>query len=63
MMKNSKSIYVMFLYFVHKYKTYKQQSEVLPTSGAQLFTSLKADLCQDMNGGFAYSRCHNGTFP
>ena len=53
----------MFLYFVHKYKTYKQQSEVLPTSGAQLFTSLKADLCQDMNGGFAYSRCHNGTFP
>ena len=23
---------------------------------------MKADLCQDINGGFAYSRCLNGTF-
>ena len=30
---------------------------------AQLFTSLKADLCQDMYVGFAFSRCLNGTFP
>ena len=31
--------------------------------GAQLFTSFKADLCQDINGGFAFGRCLNGTFP
>ena len=30
---------------------------------AQSFTSLKADLRQDINGGFAFSRCLNGTFP
>ena len=30
---------------------------------AQLFTSLKADLHQDINGGFAFSRCLNRTFP
>ena len=30
---------------------------------AQSFTSLKADLCQDINGGFAFSRCLNGIFP
>ena len=30
---------------------------------AQSFTTLKADLCQDnINGGFAFSRCLNGTF-
>ena len=29
----------------------------------QLFTSLKADLRQDINGGFALSRCLDGTFP
>ena len=27
------------------------------TLGTQSFTSLKADLCQDVNGGFAFSRC------
>ena len=33
-------------------------------SRPQSFTSLKADLCQDINGGFAFSRwCLNGTFP
>ena len=26
-------------------------------------TSLKVDLHQDINGGFAFSRCLNGTFP
>ena len=31
--------------------------------GAQLFTSLKADLSQDIKGGFALIRCLNGTFP
>ena len=31
--------------------------------GAQSFTSLKADLRQDINGGFVFSRCLNGTFP
>ena len=31
--------------------------------GAQSFTSLNADLRQDINGGFAFSRCFNGTFP
>ena len=30
---------------------------------AQSFTSLKADLRQDINGGFTFSRCLNGTFP
>ena len=29
----------------------------------QLFTSLTADLCQDINIDFAFSRCLNGTFP
>ena len=29
----------------------------------QSFTSLKADLCQSINGDFAFSRCANGTFP
>ena len=33
------------------------------TSGAQSLTSLKADIHQDINGGFAFSRCLNGTFP
>ena len=30
---------------------------------AQSFTLLKADLRQDINGGFAFSRCLDGTFP
>ena len=30
---------------------------------AQSFTSLRADLCQDINGGFAITRCLAGTFP
>ena len=29
---------------------------------AQSFTSVKADLRQDIKGGFAFSRCLNGTF-
>ena len=29
----------------------------------QSITSLKADLRQDINGGFAFSSCLNGTFP
>ena len=29
----------------------------------QSFTSLKVDLRQDKRGGFAFSRCLNGTFP
>ena len=29
---------------------------------AQSFTSLKADLCQDINRDFAFSRCFNETF-
>ena len=29
----------------------------------QSFTSLKADLRQDINGSFGLSRCLNGTFP
>ena len=33
------------------------------TFGAQSFTSLKVDLCQDKNEGFAFSRCLNGRFP
>ena len=33
------------------------------TLGAQLVTSLKADLCQDISGCFAFSRHLNGTFP
>ena len=31
--------------------------------GPQSFTSLKADLRQDIHGGFALSRCLNGIFP
>ena len=31
------------------------------TIWAQSFTSLNADLCQDINGSFALSRCLNGT--
>ena len=30
---------------------------------AQSFTSLKADLRQDINGDFAFNRSLNGTFP
>ena len=30
--------------------------------GAQSFNSMQADLCQDMNKGFAFSRCLNGIF-
>ena len=30
---------------------------------AQLSTKLKSYLCQDINEGFAFSRCLNGTFP
>ena len=30
---------------------------------AQLFTSLKADLCQDTIEGFTFIMCLNGTFP
>ena len=30
---------------------------------AQSFTSWRADLCQIINRGFAFSRCLNGTFP
>ena len=30
---------------------------------AQSYTTLKADLRQDINGGFAFSRCRNGIFP
>ena len=33
------------------------------TYRAQSFTSLKTYLCQDINRGFAFSRCLNGTFP
>ena len=33
------------------------------TLGAQSFTSLKADLHQDINRGFAFSRSLNETFP
>ena len=33
------------------------------TIWAQSFTSLNADLCQDINGSFALSRCLNGTLP
>ena len=29
----------------------------------QSFTSLKADLRQDINGGLVFSRCLNGIFP
>ena len=30
---------------------------------SQLSTKLKSDLCQDINEGFAFSRCLIGTFP
>ena len=29
---------------------------------AQSFTSLKADLCQDIKGDFTFSRCLNGSY-
>ena len=31
--------------------------------GVQSFTSLKADLCQDINRVSSFSMCLNGTFP
>ena len=31
--------------------------------GAQSFTSLMADLCQDINRVSSFRRCHNGIFP
>ena len=31
--------------------------------GSKSFTRLMADLRQDINGGFAFSRCLNGTYP
>ena len=46
------SKYIIFLIF-KKYIIYR----------AQLFTSMKADLSQDINWSFAFSRCLNGTFP
>ena len=45
---------IIFCYFcVHDYCQQRAQS----------FTSLKADLRQDINGGLAFSQCQNGTFP
>ena len=41
-----------------------QTESYFPTNifWVQLFTSLKADLCQDINGVFAFSRTVNRTF-
>ena len=53
------------IYFV-KYcllLTFESNYRVLRT---QSFTSLKADICQDINGGFEFGGdwwCLNGTFP
>ena len=33
----------------------------LVSFGAQSFTSLKADLHQDINGGYVFNRCLNGS--
>ena len=41
----------------------KKQGSEVSIYRAQLFTSLKADLRQDMNRVSSFSRCLNGTFP
>ena len=41
----------------------KSLSQMIKTLRAQSFTSLKADLHQDINGGFVFRRCHFGIFP
>ena len=47
-------------FFLIKYISFQTKSVF--KLWAQSYTSLMADLCQDMNGGFAFSRCLNGTF-
>ena len=46
-----------------KQKLGKIRSVVCISNRAYSFTSLKEDLHQDINGGFAFSWCLNGTFP
>ena len=41
----------------------KYIKQMLVNLRAQQFTSLKVGLCQEINGGFTFSRCLNATFP
>ena len=45
------------------YNLTRHQANHLNILGAQSFTSLMADLCQDINRDSSFSRCLNGTFP
>ena len=40
-----------------------QDANIIQKLWGQSFISLKADLRQDINRGFAFSRCLNETFP
>ena len=42
---------------------YIKQRLVNLTVQRNQFTPLKVGLCQEINGGFTFSRCLNGTFP
>ena len=54
--KNRYVCTITYEHFLHDV----EKLEVRPQS----FTSLKPDVCQDINTrGFAFSRCLNGTFP
>ena len=62
MTPNKNKNYDMHFYYYFFFTTYFFMYYVIKFR-AQSFTSLKAVLCQDMNGGFTFSRCLNGTFP
>ena len=46
-----------------EYRSKEAERYIFSLFRAQSFTSLKADLHQDINGGFPFSRRLNGTFP
>ena len=69
--------FLIYIYFFvklhHEIRFYKSprtqktmifnKNKILLIPRAQLFTTLKTDFCQDINGGFVFSRCLNGLCP
>ena len=46
-----------------EYRSKEAERYIFRVPRAESFTSLKADLHQEINGGFPFSRRLNGTFP
>ena len=55
--------FVKKLWFFQEFKLISTLIINLALGTNHLHTSLKVDLRQDKKGGFAFSRCLNGTFP